>query len=117
MKTTCLVNSFNYSNFVVEAVESVLKQSVSFDEIIVVDDGSTDNSVQVLKENFYDEFSDLGHLSDLAYLEFATIPTPQLEEFLSYLQLIISSRSNLLNKLWSFLSITRYFLENGNKNV
>lgn len=52
MKTTCLVNNFNYSNFVVEAVNSALNQTVSFDEIIIVDDGSTDQSVQILKEKF-----------------------------------------------------------------
>lgn len=52
MKTTCIVSSFNSSNFVVEAVNSVLNQSVSFDEIIVVDDRSTDNSVEILEKNF-----------------------------------------------------------------
>jgi len=50
MKTTCIVSSFNSSNFVVEAVNSVLNQSVSFDEIIVVDDRSTDNSVEILEK-------------------------------------------------------------------
>ena len=52
MKTTCIVSSFNSSNFVVEAVNSVLNQSVSFDEIIVVDDRSTDNSVEILEKIF-----------------------------------------------------------------
>jgi glycosyltransferase involved in cell wall biosynthesis len=54
MKTTCLVNNFNYSNFVVEAVNSALNQSVNFDEIIIVDDASTDQSVQILNEKFFD---------------------------------------------------------------
>ena len=52
MKTSCLINNYNYSDFVVEAVKSALAQSVQFDEIIVVDDGSTDGSVELLK-NFF----------------------------------------------------------------
>jgi glycosyltransferase involved in cell wall biosynthesis len=54
LKTTCLVNNYNYSNFVVEAVESVLNQTTPFDEIIIVDDCSTDNSVGIIQEKFHD---------------------------------------------------------------
>jgi glycosyltransferase involved in cell wall biosynthesis len=43
-----MIDSFNYDTFVVDAVNSVKHQSVSFDEIIVVDDCSPDNSIQVL---------------------------------------------------------------------
>jgi glycosyltransferase involved in cell wall biosynthesis len=52
MKTSCIINNYNYSNFVVEAVCSALNQTVCFDEIIVVDDCSTDDSAQVLLEKF-----------------------------------------------------------------
>lgn len=52
MKTTCLINNFNYETFVAEAVHSALNQTVPFDEIIVVDDGSTDRSVQILEQQF-----------------------------------------------------------------
>lgn len=52
MKTSCLINNFNYGRFVVEAVNSAKNQSVAFDEIIVVDDCSTDESAQILRENF-----------------------------------------------------------------
>ncbi|MBI4784304.1 MAG: glycosyltransferase family 2 protein [Oscillatoriophycideae cyanobacterium NC_groundwater_1537_Pr4_S-0.65um_50_18] len=52
MKTTCLINNFNYGRYIVEAVHSVLNQSVSFDEIIVVDDCSTDNSADILLDHF-----------------------------------------------------------------
>lgn len=52
IKTTCLINNFNYGDFIIEAVESALGQTVEFDEIIVVDDGSTDNSVQNLQEKY-----------------------------------------------------------------
>ncbi|MEI6331290.1 MAG: glycosyltransferase family 2 protein [Pseudanabaena sp. ELA645] len=44
IKTTCLINSFNYKNYVGEAIKSALSQTHSFDEIIVVDDASTDGS-------------------------------------------------------------------------
>jgi glycosyltransferase involved in cell wall biosynthesis len=47
-KTSCLINNYNYARYVSEAVESALAQSVAFDEIIVVDDGSTDESVELL---------------------------------------------------------------------
>ncbi len=50
MKTTCLINNYNYSQYIIEAVESALGQTVSFDEIIVVDDGSTDDSVALLRQ-------------------------------------------------------------------
>ncbi|MDY6902468.1 MAG: glycosyltransferase family 2 protein, partial [Cyanobacteriota bacterium] len=48
MKTTCLINNYNYANFLPEAVNSALNQSVSFDEIIIVDDASTDNSAEII---------------------------------------------------------------------
>jgi glycosyltransferase involved in cell wall biosynthesis len=54
MKATCLINNFNYGQYVIEAINSVLKQSVQFDEIIVIDDCSTDQSAQILKDNFSD---------------------------------------------------------------
>lgn len=48
MRTTCLINNFNYGRFLTEAVESAFCQTVDFDEVIVVDDGSTDNSRRIL---------------------------------------------------------------------
>ncbi|MEC4885923.1 MAG: glycosyltransferase family 2 protein [Scytonema sp. PMC 1070.18] len=52
MKVSVLINNYNYQNYVLDAINSVLKQSFLVDEIIVVDDTSTDNSVEILKENF-----------------------------------------------------------------
>lgn len=52
MKCSVLINNFNYDGYVCDAVNSILKQTVIPDEIIIVDDGSTDNSVKLLHDNF-----------------------------------------------------------------
>ncbi len=52
MKTACLINNYNYADFVHEAVDSALGQSVAFDEIVVVDDGSTDGSRELLARRY-----------------------------------------------------------------
>ena len=41
---------FNAGKFLVEAIESVLQQSYTHTELIIVDDGSTDNSNAILKD-------------------------------------------------------------------
>jgi glycosyltransferase involved in cell wall biosynthesis len=50
MKTSCLISNYNYAQFIVEAVDSALNQTVKFDEIIIVDDASTDNSAEILAQ-------------------------------------------------------------------
>ena len=40
----CLITNYNYSAFIEECIESALSQSIPFDLILVVDDGSTDDS-------------------------------------------------------------------------
>jgi glycosyltransferase involved in cell wall biosynthesis len=50
MRTTCIINNYNYGAYVGEAIESVFNQSTAFDEIVVVDDGSTDNSVGMIEK-------------------------------------------------------------------
>ncbi|WP_055076519.1 glycosyltransferase family 2 protein [Pseudanabaena sp. 'Roaring Creek'] len=52
IKTTCLINSFNYKNYVGEAIESALSQTHPFDEIIVVDDASSDGSGDFLQSEY-----------------------------------------------------------------
>lgn len=59
---TILINNYNYDGFLMEAVDSALNQTYDNIEVIVVDDGSTDNSkgiissygnkiIPILKEN------------------------------------------------------------------
>jgi len=43
-----LINNYNYGRFLGEAIDSALKQTYSKTEVIVVDDGSTDNSRDVI---------------------------------------------------------------------
>lgn len=45
-----VVTSYNYEIFIRETLDSLLKQTYNNYEILVVDDGSTDNSVEVIKE-------------------------------------------------------------------
>lgn len=59
---TVIIDNYNYGQYLAEAIESALQQSYDRTEVIVVDDGSTDNSrdviasygeriIPVLKEN------------------------------------------------------------------
>jgi len=43
-----IIPNYNYGRFLSEAIESVLAQIYPCEEIIVVDDGSTDESFEVL---------------------------------------------------------------------
>ena len=57
---TILVPCFNHQDYVRETIESIVKQTYKNIELIVIDDGSTDNSPLILAElsqkyNFYFE--------------------------------------------------------------
>lgn len=45
-----IINNYNYARFVAEAIESALAQTYPHKEIIVVDDGSTDESRTVIQQ-------------------------------------------------------------------
>lgn len=45
-----IIPNFNYERYIAQAIESVLAQDYKEIEIIVVDDGSTDNSIEILSE-------------------------------------------------------------------
>ncbi|QDT05696.1 Chondroitin synthase [Rubripirellula lacrimiformis] len=55
MRTSCLINNYNYADFLCEAVQSALEQETPFTEVIVVDDGSTDDSLSRLDKRFRNE--------------------------------------------------------------
>jgi glycosyltransferase involved in cell wall biosynthesis len=50
MKASVLINNYNYSQFLPETLASVTAQTHPPHEIIVVDDGSTDHSLEVLEQ-------------------------------------------------------------------
>lgn len=52
MHISVVIPTFNRSELVIRAIDSVLHQSRPADEIIVIDDGSTDDTVSVLKSRY-----------------------------------------------------------------
>lgn len=48
MKISIITASYNYEDFIKETIESVLAQTYSDWELIIVDDGSVDNSLEVI---------------------------------------------------------------------
>jgi len=48
--TSLIITCFNYEQYVTSAITSALNQSHPFDEIIVIDDCSTDNSVKIIQD-------------------------------------------------------------------
>lgn len=48
--TSVIIPLYNTENFISEAVESLLNQSLKIDQIIIVNDGSTDSSLKTIKK-------------------------------------------------------------------
>ncbi len=49
-KISIIIPSYNYETFIEEAINSVIGQTFKDFELIIVDDGSSDNSVEVIKK-------------------------------------------------------------------
>ena len=47
-----IIPCYNSENFISNAIQSVLNQTNEVEELIIVDDGSSDNSVKVIKDLF-----------------------------------------------------------------
>jgi len=48
-KIACVIPSYNHARYVVEAIESALRQSLPPDRLIIIDDGSFDESVKRIR--------------------------------------------------------------------
>lgn len=48
-KVTVLMPAYNAENYIAEAIESILKQSFTDFELLIINDGSTDNTAQIIQ--------------------------------------------------------------------
>ena len=48
---TVYITNHNYGRFISKSIQSVLNQSFKKYELIIIDDGSTDNSIKVIQSN------------------------------------------------------------------
>ena len=49
-RVSIVINNYNYRGFIRQAIESALAQTYGNTEVIIVDDGSTDGSVEIINE-------------------------------------------------------------------
>jgi len=57
LKISIVTPNYNYGNFISETIQSVINQDYKNYEYIIVDDGSTDNSIEVI-QNYVDKYPD-----------------------------------------------------------
>ena len=50
MHFSIITTSYNYENYIKETIESVISQTYPNWEMIIIDDGSKDNSIEVIEE-------------------------------------------------------------------
>jgi glycosyltransferase involved in cell wall biosynthesis len=48
-KIACIIPSFNHAHYIGEAIHSVVRQTLPPDRLVIVDDGSRDNSVEIIR--------------------------------------------------------------------
>lgn len=53
-KVTAIVPNYNYAAFIVERLDSILFQTYPISELVILDDASTDDSVQMIKQKVRD---------------------------------------------------------------
>ena len=49
MRISIILTSYNYEEFISQSIESVIAQTICDWELIIIDDGSKDNSVNIIK--------------------------------------------------------------------
>ena len=49
-KVSVIIPNYNYANYIIERIDSILMQTYPIYELIILDDCSTDNSVQVIND-------------------------------------------------------------------
>jgi glycosyltransferase involved in cell wall biosynthesis len=48
-KITCIIPSYNHAKYIEEAIRSVLRQTLPPERVVIIDDGSQDNSVELIR--------------------------------------------------------------------
>ena len=71
IKNICFINNYSNEAFIRDCLESVYSQTKAFDEVLVVDDGSTDSSVKIIEE-FSSKYGNLKLLQKANEGQFST---------------------------------------------
>ena len=58
-KISVIIPNYNYANFIVERIDSIIRQSYPIYELIILDDNSTDDSVNVINKKIKELTKDL----------------------------------------------------------
>ncbi|WP_201319173.1 glycosyltransferase [Paenibacillus sp. EPM92] len=53
MKISVALCTFNGEKYIKDQLQSILNQTYKVDEIVITDDGSTDNTIRVIKNFFW----------------------------------------------------------------